>query len=655
MAAFIIPTIFTAINRFSGPANQVAASMQGVASSAGRAQVALSNFSPLLDKTTSGLLSFARSAVLIGGIIGGITFSAKSIIDYDKALAKFRIVVDDLSDADFSKFKDAVKDVAKTTQSSMIDVANAFEAIAQISPEFAKTPAMIDAVTKSAITLSRASGMELKPAAEALTTIMNQNRIGAEDSEKVINILAASQAIGAASINQLAESYKNFGAIGVQANITMERSNAMFQVLAKNGLVEAEAGTKARRAILELQHSGVGYKSGKFDLVEALTTTKSRYDSLGSAMAKDAYLLKTFGEQGVLVGQILTGNIPLLAEYEKKVTGTNEANIQAAITTGTMAFKLEALKNAFTNTIIESTAAKVFMFAFGGAVSFLADHMGGLLFAVSAVLVPLTLFKGALMAISVTARIATLWTGALAFAEGFLTGATNGSVIALGTAKAALNGYTAGSIMAKNATLLLNVAIGLGVTALIGFISYIGDSEYAAYNATKGVGKMSEEYEKLGRSITQAEVRLKSLKDLQANKKESENLQNFLQSELDKGTLYGYYGAAKAAFKLGSPFSEVNPANIDIESKNLGLQNALYNESAGKALEDSLGAEIGKMRQAALDSAAGRSAAAEFRASTNVAAPNVNVNVVVNKDGTIQTTTNSLPAKPTQTSGGWNQ
>ena len=653
MASFVLNTVFAAVNKFSGPANQVAASMQGVASTAGRAQVALSTFSPLMDKTTTGLLAFARSAVLVGGIIGGITFSAKSIIDYDKALAKFRIVVDDLSDADFSKFKDAIKDVAKVTQSSMIDVANAFEAIAQISPEFAKTPAMIDTVTKSAIALSRASGMELKPAAEALTTIMNQNRIQAEDSEKVINILAASQAIGAASINQLAEAYKNFGAIGVQANITLERSNAMFQVLAKNGLTEAEAGTKARRAILELQHTGVGYKSGKFDLVEALTTTKSRYDSLGSAMAKDAYLLKVFGEQGVLVGQILTGNIPLLGEYERKVTGTNEANIQAAITTSTMAFKLEALKNAVQNVIISSGSASVFTGVFGGTISFLTNNMNGLLNVATAILVPMLAFKGTLMAISLVSRIATFWTGALAFTEGVLTGATNGSALALANSAIALSGYNIAAQAATRTTLLLTLAIGAGALALLGFFSYVVNTEHEAYVASKGIDELSQKYDKLSKSITGAELALRSYNDIKNRKKERESILKEAEHESKKGGLFGTIAAAWLYAKATSIISPYRESNINAEVKNLGLERQFADPSAGQAYADSLSKEIENMKQSAVDSASGRSPVGDIRNSTNVAAPIIYNTVNVDSMGNVTIDNKAISAKSPKQSGGW--
>lgn len=653
MAAFIIPTIFTAINRFSGPASQVAASMQGVASSAGRAQVAFSTFSPLIDNTTTKLLSFARSAVLIGGILGGISFSAKSIVDYDKALAKFRIVVDDLNDADFGKYKAAIGDVAKSTMASKEQIANAFEAIAQISPEFAKTPEMISAVAKSAIVLSRAAGIEQKAAAEDLTTIMNQNAIGAEQADRVINTLAASAAIGAASINQLAEAYKNFGAVGVGANITLERSNAIFQVLAKNGITEAEAGTKARRVVLELQKAGVGYRSGKFDMVEALTTVKSRYDSLGSAMAKDAYLLRLFGEQGILVGQVLANNVPLLQQYEAAVTGTQEAHKQAAIMQETMAFKLEALGNAFKNTILDSKAAAFATMAFGGIVGFLTNHIEGLFTIATVILAPLLVFKAALITISVAARVATLSTGALSFAQGFLAATSGASALAMRNNAAAMRGYSAAATLARNSTLLFNVAMVAGVIALASFVSYVGDAEYAAYNASKGVVKMSEEYEKLGKSVTAAELKLKSLKDLQNRKKESENLQEFMDYELQKGTLYGYLGAAKAAYQLGSPFSDLNPANIDIESKNIGLQEAVYNQSAGKVLEDSLIKSITDMRQAAVDSANNRTPIGDIRASANVSAPIIYNTVNVDSMGNATITTNTLAPKATEPTSKW--
>ena len=644
MASFIIPTIFTAINRFSGPANQVAASMQGVASTAGRAQVALSTFSPLVDKTTTGLLSFAKSAVLIGGILGGITFSAKSIIDYDKAVAKFRIVVDDLSDADFSKFKFAIKDVADATKSSMVDVANAFEAIAQISPEFAKTPAMISATSTAAITLGRAANMELKPAAEALAKIMNQNNLSADQAMRTANVLAASAAIGASSIADVAEAYKNFGSVGTAANMTIEQSNAALQVLAKGGVDAATAGTKLKRSILELQGAGVGWKTGKFNFIEALETVRDRMKALGNDMARSGYMKSIFGMEGVEAGTSLINRIDLIKEYEKAVTGTNEANIQAAITTGTMAFRLTALSNAFQNVIIDSNSATIFGMAFNTAIGFLTNNMNALLNVATLILVPMLAIKGALMAAAFAGRVATASIMAWNFAVGVSAALAGESALALARSSAALMGYNLAANGAAIATKLFNAAIasapalfGIALIALAAYTIYTQATKKKTIELADANKELGDSYTKLKKPITEAQLALSKLNDIR----------NLRTEALDIGTKIDYNKAHGIGTRLleGKLFSKNKEFSSAISEG--GLKDVFSSEAALKNYSDSLVSRIRSDDSVSAVESSGRNPATDMRNMTNVAAPNVSVNVIVNKDGTIETTTNMLRPKDT--------
>src|SRR5690606_2954019 len=162
--------------------------------------------------------------------------------------------------------------------------------------------------TKATITLSRASNQDLGTSAENLTGIMNQYDLAADQAARTINVLAGGQAVGAASIAQLAESFKNVGATAKTSNLSLEQTVGILEVLAKFNLMGAEAGTKLRGAIGKLQDAGLGYKNGLFNINDALAEAIKKYDKLTTAKKKDAFIQKVFGTENKTAGLILMNN-----------------------------------------------------------------------------------------------------------------------------------------------------------------------------------------------------------------------------------------------------------------------------------------------------------------------------------------------------------
>lgn len=370
MPTFTIPTIYTAVDNYSTHVKimEKATSSFGskIEAVSNKSEKLFKNLTPGLSDASKQFLEMASSAAVVAGVIATARFSATSIMEYETAVQSFRTIVSELNDIDFAKFKDAITDVAKESGKSTTDVATAFEKIAGLNAKFAETPAAIAAVTSAAITLSKASRDELGVSAENLVGILNQFSLGATEANRTINVLAAGQAVGAASISQTSESFKVFGAVAKQSNLSLEQSVALTEVLASKQIMGAEAGTALRGTLVRLKASGLGYKSGLFDTRDALEEVNAQYAKLKTAKEKDALLDKVFGTINLTTGSILMNNIGLYDELNKKIeksidpiTGFGEAQKAAGINSNTLSTLLDRLKDKWITMITTSEGAGV--------------------------------------------------------------------------------------------------------------------------------------------------------------------------------------------------------------------------------------------------------------------------------------------------------
>lgn len=370
-ATIKVPTVFTATDKFTGVLKTM---IGGVKTFAKSSVAAVDRVNTKLNKMYGGLNQFAQIGLGVG--IGGLFLAAgSSLVQYEDQIAQFRTIVSDLSDKDFAKYEDAIGNVAKTTKKSTIEVASSFEKIAGLNSKFAETADGLSQVSTAAITLSKASKDDLGASAENLVGIMNQFNFAADQSNRVINVLAAGQAVGAASITQSAEAYKNFGTVAKGANITLEQSQALIQTVAKKSIFGAEAGTKLRGATLQLQKAGLGYASGMFNINDALEEANKITSKLTTAKAKDNFLTKTFGAENLTVGKILTENIKTYEDFTAGVTGTSEAAKAAAINSEVLSKKWEELKNSAINYVTSNDEANKGMQISKKLLGFLADNI----------------------------------------------------------------------------------------------------------------------------------------------------------------------------------------------------------------------------------------------------------------------------------------
>lgn len=525
MSAFVVPTIFTAVDKFTNPVKGMGRSVEAFAS---KTDMLVTKSERLFRKMVPGLsdlqkqfLSMVGTAALAGAVIGGISFSVKSVMDYEKSLASLSSITGVTGKA-FEPFKAQVLSVAKDTSKSAIEVAKAFEIVGSAKSDLLGNADALGMVAKAAITLSKASGDDLAASAANVTGVMNQFSLGANEANRAINVLAAGSVVGAANISQVNESMSNFGAVAASANISVEQSVALVETLSQKSIFGAEAGTKLRGAVLKLQQAGVGYKTGQFQINDALEEARKKIDNLKTAKQKDAAVLKMFGAENITTGKILLDNIKTFQDFTKGVTGTNTAYDQAAINSNTLSNRLDELKAAWVNMLVGSNGATKGLDSVKRAIEFVTKNLDTIVtwgvrvveFFVAwkaimiATRVGLVAYNVALGVYNAITRTSTVYTSAQTVASA-AQATTTGILTA---AQWALN-----AAMSANPIGLVVLAIAALVAAVMAVISHYRMLEEiynkastqakvtAIQKETAEVNKLSEAYQKQGIAKAQAD------------------------------------------------------------------------------------------------------------------------------------------------------
>lgn len=371
---FTASAVFKAVDKVSAVMAKMGRSTQSFAKRSEIAFARIEMQSRRLNKTfnklagTVGKLGLGFGALMIAQQI------ATANIELDASFASLSAITGKTGEQ-FAEYKKQVASVAKEQKAFAGDTAKAFEVVASAQPILLENADALGRVTNAAITLSKASGDELAQSALSLTGVMNQFSLEASQAERVMNALAAGSVAGSANITNVAASMKNFGAVASSANISVEKSIALVEVMGSKSIFAEEAGTKLRGAILKLQKAGIGYESGLFNINDALTEAKTKLDAFATAQKKDEFLLKTFGAENITTGQILLSNIQKFEKLTGAVTGTNTAITQANTKSNTLQNRLKEVQDSFKNAITATEGENAALDSLKRILVIVADNM----------------------------------------------------------------------------------------------------------------------------------------------------------------------------------------------------------------------------------------------------------------------------------------
>jgi len=293
----------------------------------------------------------------------GVAFSIKKAVDafneFEQSVANLGSLTGLVGD-DLKFLSDKAKELSTgTTESgiritnSAVDIVEGFKLMGSARPELLENKEALAQVTEAALVLSAAATIDMQSAVTAVAASMNQFNLTAEDSNMVINALAAGSLKGSAEVADLTEAFANVGTVANYSNMSMEDTVAVLETLAEKQLKGAEAGTQLRSSLISMKAAGIGYQSGVFNMRDAVDELRKKMDEAGSAQGRDNVLIEIFGKRNITVGTILAENIERYDYFAEAVRGTNSAIEQANVNTNTNAAKLAQAKNRAHEVAIE--------------------------------------------------------------------------------------------------------------------------------------------------------------------------------------------------------------------------------------------------------------------------------------------------------------
>ena len=374
-----------------------------------------------LDKTVGdNFRNVGNYQSAIGGlknVLGnlGIAFGASTVIqgavttirEFDQAIADL-VSITGAGGKDLEFFKEQAIGLGKEVQGGASAVIEAYKLIGSAQPELLQNAEALNEVTKAAVTLSQASGMELPAAATALTDAMNQFGAPAEQAGKFINVLANGALFGAAEIPQVTEALLRFGAVAKTANVSVEESTALIEALAEKGLKGADAGTALRNVMLKLSAPDALPREAKRRLDElgisfaTLEDTSqpfsTRLQALKPLLNDNAALVKVFGTENAVAATNLIRNSGRVAELTKQMETQGTATKQAEDRTKTLSQSFIELQGSFEGYLLQLNEASGAGATFANAIQFLAQNLTTILNTVAKVGRAWLLYRAGLLA-----------------------------------------------------------------------------------------------------------------------------------------------------------------------------------------------------------------------------------------------------------------
>lgn len=350
--AFDFSYVFRSVDKFSPVSKKVKREVEKVRKSILKARKAVGNTDKSVTKLalTFGFLGKAAGglkrrmlslkAALITGIAGvGIIAGFKKIIDagteFQDAMADLEAITG-IVGPQLDGLGRSAKSMAKEFGGSPAAIVSAVKAVASAKSELIKVEGALEGVTKSALILKTAAGIEMGDAIKAVTLSLNQFGLSANDSNRVINVLAAGAKIGASEVFETTAAIRKSGVAAKNTNVSFEQLNSAIQVLAQREVKADIAGTGLRTFLLKL------------DLLFSkiapnVTDFNKRLELLRKANLSNAVVMERFGLEAFDTARILISGSKKVQAWTKAVAGTNVAQEQAAIRLKTFSVRIKKL------------------------------------------------------------------------------------------------------------------------------------------------------------------------------------------------------------------------------------------------------------------------------------------------------------------------
>lgn len=295
----------------------------------------------------SSAVGLARGMIGLAAAIGTaaeatqfLTSSVEASRNFESALSNLSAITGATGE-DLEFLAAASRQFGATTTLSATQAADAFRLIASAQPQLLGNADALARVTREAITLSEAAGVDLADAANTLGNSLNQFNAEADQSTRFINVLAEGSRLGASSVEEISEALRNSGVAASEAGLSFEETNAVLQTLSTVGIRGSEAGTALRATLVALE------RSADTQLRPSVVGLSAALENLGQQNLDTTQLTRIFGQEHFIAANVLINNRQRVEELTGALTGTNAAYEQAATRVDNFQGDIQGLNSAY--------------------------------------------------------------------------------------------------------------------------------------------------------------------------------------------------------------------------------------------------------------------------------------------------------------------
>lgn len=310
-----------------------------------KSKAQIKSFEKTAKAVSVGMRSFVGSFAAMAGVSVAFTDAIKTSMQFEKSLSSLRSITG-LSATDMEFFKQKAIELGSTSTQTASQVVEAFQLIGSQQPELLKNKEALSEVTKQAITLAEAAGMDVPEAAKALSGSINQMGESADKAGEYVNILAAASQAGSADIQYLSKAIEKSGGAASSVGVKYNELVAAIEAIAPKISEASEAGTNLRNIFLTLE------ASTDKNLKPSVVGFTAALDNLAKKNLDATGMTKMFGKESVTAALAIVNAKDQYKEYVKAITGTNTAIEQQKINNDNLAGSINGLSSAWKGFIL---------------------------------------------------------------------------------------------------------------------------------------------------------------------------------------------------------------------------------------------------------------------------------------------------------------
>lgn len=358
---------------------------------------------------------------LKGGVARlGLAFAGLSIIrnvfnvvkDFGQSQANLASVLSDATNPQLERLTQLSKDLGATTKFTASEVSD-------LQTEFAKlgfSVEQIENATEATLQLAAATNTELAQAASVAGGTINAFGLSAEETQRVVDVMAKSFSSSALDMEKFSETMKNAAPIAKATGVSFELATAAAGKLADANISGSKAGTDLKKIFSELVKDGKPLEESLSDIAKEMDAAESKADKLAIAE-------KLVGDRAKGALLILVEQKDALADLKVELEGAGGAAEEMADKQlDTLNGAIALLNSAWEGLILkveEGTGAFGFL---KDVITFLAKNLEAIFKVIVIVGAALATYKAVIVATNIATKIYTFTTTALRIAKIALSG-----------------------------------------------------------------------------------------------------------------------------------------------------------------------------------------------------------------------------------------